>query len=149
MIGFMLFIQVIICILLIIVILMQSGRGGGLNETFAAAESMFGAKTNEFMVKATTVVGTLFIISCLTLAVLSAKKNQSLMEGKSKLSVSSKKQMPSSTSQAAKKNTESVMPTTPAEGTSTAEETPGTSEAIPTQAKPATDNPVQSQPVQP
>lgn len=69
----------IVSILLVVVILMQSGRGGGLTEGFASAESMLGAKTNSFMVKTTTVLCTLFLITCLTIAVLSAKKERSLM----------------------------------------------------------------------
>ena len=77
--GFVLFLQLIICVLLVIVVLMQSGRGGGLTETFASAESMFGAKTSEFLVKATYILGTSFLVCCLTLAVLSSRKEQSLM----------------------------------------------------------------------
>jgi preprotein translocase subunit SecG len=69
----------IVSVLLIIVILMQSGRGGGLTEGFASAESMFGAQTNEFMIKATTVFATIFLILCLGLAFLSAQKGKSLM----------------------------------------------------------------------
>ena len=76
---FVVVIHVIVCAILALVILMQAGRGGGLTETFASAESMFGAKTNEFMVKATTVFATLFIVSCLTLAFLSSQKEKSLM----------------------------------------------------------------------
>ena len=70
----------LICGLLLTVILMQSGRGGGLTDTFAAAESMFGAKTNEFMVKVTTVLAVLFLASSLNLAYFSAKKDRSLMD---------------------------------------------------------------------
>ncbi len=69
----------IFCIFLMLVILMQSGRGGGLTESFASAEAMFGAKTNEFMIRATTILAGLFLISCLTLAYFSAKKEQSLL----------------------------------------------------------------------
>lgn len=80
--GVIIFVHSIVCILLVVVILMQSGRGGGLTEGFASAESMFGAQTNEFMIKATTVFSTIFLITCLGLAVLSAKKGQSLMSTK-------------------------------------------------------------------
>ena len=82
MMGFLMFIHAMICILLSAVILMQSGRGGGLTEGFASAESMFGAKTNSFMVKATTVFASLFLITCLTLAFLSSRKERSLMSGR-------------------------------------------------------------------
>ena len=77
--GLMFFVHVIACVLIIAVILMQSGRGGGLTEGFASAESMFGAQTNEFMIKATTVLATVFLITSLTLAVVSAKKEVSVM----------------------------------------------------------------------
>lgn len=78
--GILIPIHVIICILLVIVILMQSGRGGGLTEGFAAAESMFGAKTNSFMIKTTTVLASVFLITCLSLAYFSSDKDRSLME---------------------------------------------------------------------
>ena len=61
---------------------MQAGRGGGLTEQFASAESMFGAKTNEFMVKTTTVLAALFLITSVSLAYLSARKEQSLIPEK-------------------------------------------------------------------
>jgi len=80
--GFFMFLHAIICIFLVTVILMQSGRGGGLTESFSSAESLFGAKTNEFMIKATTVFASLFFVTCLGLAVISAKKDKSLMSDK-------------------------------------------------------------------
>ena len=80
--GFIIFIHTIVCILLMTIILMQSGRGGGLTEGFAAAESMFGAKTNIFMIRATTLLASLFLVTCLSLAILSTKKDKSLMSTK-------------------------------------------------------------------
>ena len=77
---FVLIIHSLVCLLLVTVILMQSGRGGGLTEGFAAAETMFGARTNEFMVRATSVLAVLFVITSLTLAHLSARRDQSLMD---------------------------------------------------------------------
>lgn len=79
MMGFVIFIHSLVCLFLMIAILMQSGRGGGLTAEFAGAESMFGAKTNVFMVRTTTVLATIFMITCLTLAYFSARKNQSLI----------------------------------------------------------------------
>jgi len=81
MIGFVMFLHALLSLLLVVVILMQSGRGGGLTESFASAESMFGAQTNEFMIKATTVIASLFLITSLGLAILSAQKGKSLMAG--------------------------------------------------------------------
>ena len=77
---FVVIIHCIICVLLLTVVLMQSGRGGGLTDTFAAAESMFGAKTNEFMVKTTSVLAAMFLMTSLGLAYFSARKDQSLMD---------------------------------------------------------------------
>jgi len=77
--GFFIFLHAVVSILLLVIILMQSGRGGGLTESFASAESMFGAKTNEFMVKSTTVIASLFLLTCLGLAIVSSQKGKSLM----------------------------------------------------------------------
>ena len=81
---FIIVIHVIVCILLSLIILMQSGRKTGLTESFAAAESMLGAKTNVVMVKATGIFATLFIVTCLSLAFLSFKKDKSLIMKKTK-----------------------------------------------------------------
>jgi len=77
--AFLMFVHTTTCVLLIAVVLMQSGRGGGLTETFASAESMFGAKTNQMMVKMTTILAGIFLVTSLTLAYFSAKKDQSLV----------------------------------------------------------------------
>ena len=76
---FLLIIHTLTCILLCMVILMQSGRGGGLTAGFSSAESVFGAKTNSFMIKTTTVFAGIFLVTCLTLAFLSSRKDRSLM----------------------------------------------------------------------
>lgn len=89
MLTFTMIVHSLICIILVVVILMQAGRGGGLTESFASAESMFGAQTNEFMIKATTALSVVFLITCLGIAVLSAKKEQSLMAGKAPAAVAS------------------------------------------------------------
>ncbi len=76
---FVLIVHVIACLLLMAVVLMQSGRGGGLTEAFAAAESVFGPKTNVLLVRATTIVGTVFLVTSLSLAYLSAQRDKSLL----------------------------------------------------------------------
>lgn len=76
---FVLIVHVLISLLLILLVLMQSGRGGGLTESFSSAESMFGAKTDAVMVKATTVLAFVFLITSLSLAFLSAQKDKSLL----------------------------------------------------------------------
>lgn len=73
-------IHVIACIGLIFFILIQSGRGGGLIETFSSAESIFGTKTNAFLAKATTAMAITFFVTCLLLAFLSVQQNKSIVE---------------------------------------------------------------------
>jgi len=76
---FLMVIHTLAAVLLMVVILMQSGRGGGLTEGFASAESIFGAKTNAFMVKATAVLASIFLFTSVGLAHLSAKKERSVI----------------------------------------------------------------------
>ncbi len=73
-------VYIITRILLIFLILIQSGRGGGLVDSMAGAESIFGTKTNSFMVKLTAVLATIFLGSTILLAYLSKKQSQSLLE---------------------------------------------------------------------
>lgn len=77
---FILVIHSIACILLVLTVLMQAGRGGGLTESFSSAESVFGAQTSSFMVKATGILATIFFTTSLILAFLSARQERSLMD---------------------------------------------------------------------
>lgn len=79
--GLLIGVHVSVCVLLITIILIQAGRGGGLVEGFSGVESMFGTKTNYFLTRATSVLSTLFFITCVGLAVLSARQSKSLMKG--------------------------------------------------------------------
>jgi preprotein translocase subunit SecG len=79
MIAFIIAIHVIACALLIVMILIQAGRGGGLVSGFSGIESMFGTKTNTFLTKSTAVLSILFFVTCLSLAVLSARQSKSIM----------------------------------------------------------------------
>ena len=81
MIGIVITIHVIICALLITIILIQAGRGGGLVEGFSGVESMFGPKTSNFLTRMTSILSTLFFITCIGLAFLSARQSKSLMTG--------------------------------------------------------------------
>ncbi len=69
----------IICALLIAIILIQRGRGGGLAESFSGVESMFGTKTSAFLTRTTTVLSIMFFVTCLSLAVFSARQSRSLL----------------------------------------------------------------------
>ena len=77
--GLIIFIHVVICLLLIAIILMQPGKSGGLTDSMASAESIFGAKTNVFIIKTTAILAAIFLATCLGLAILSSQKSKSLM----------------------------------------------------------------------
>ncbi len=78
--GLFIFVHAMVSILLIVIVLMQSGRGGGLTEGFGgAAESVFGAKTNEFMIRTTGIAAAIFLVTSLSLAHLSSRADRSLM----------------------------------------------------------------------
>ena len=108
MMGFIIFIHALVCVFLSIIILMQSGRGGGLTETFASAESIFGAKTNVFLVKATGILASLFLMTCLSLAFLSSRQDKSLMSHRLRAPVQNE---PLATEPAAGGSSNSVMET--------------------------------------
>lgn len=77
--GLIIFIHAVICVLLIAIILMQPGKSGGLTDSMASAESIFGAKTNVFVIKTTAIFAAIFLVTCLGLAILSSRKGKSLM----------------------------------------------------------------------
>ncbi|MFA6142903.1 MAG: preprotein translocase subunit SecG [Candidatus Omnitrophota bacterium] len=74
-------IHVIASLVLIAVILLQAGRGGGLSETFggSSTQSILGTKTSVFLKRATATSAVIYILTCLTLAVLTSHKGRSLV----------------------------------------------------------------------
>jgi preprotein translocase subunit SecG len=80
--SFVITIHVVACVLLIIIVLIQQGRGGGLIDSLSSAESVFGTKTNSFLVKSTSIFAVVFFVTCLSLAFLSIQKSKSLIETK-------------------------------------------------------------------
>lgn len=76
-----LIIHVLVAFSLIGIILLQGGRGG-LGETLAggAAQSLFGGGANIVMTKITAVGAGLFMVTCLTLALLSTARGRSVVE---------------------------------------------------------------------
>lgn len=79
--------HVIVSLGLVLVILLQVGRGHGLSTaSFGAdsAQSVFGARSAEVMQKITTAMAIIFMITCLTLAVMQSRKSKSLVLGKMK-----------------------------------------------------------------
>jgi len=79
--GLILVIHIFVAFFLIVVILLQGGRGG-LGETMggAAAQSLFGGGANTVMTKLTAVIASLFMVTCLSLAILSTKQNTSVVD---------------------------------------------------------------------
>ncbi len=73
-------VYILVCFLLVTVILMQSGRGGGLVESFSAAETIFGGKTNIYMVRITMILGGLFLALALGLNYFVVQRSKSVME---------------------------------------------------------------------
>ena len=76
-------IHVIASLVLIAVILLQAGRGGGLSETFggSSTQTILGTKTSVFLKRATAASAIIYILTCLTLAVLTSHRGRSLVSG--------------------------------------------------------------------
>ena len=74
-------IHVIVSLILIAVILLQAGRGGGLSETFggAASQTILGTKASVVLKRATEVAAVVYILTCLTLAVMTSHRGRSLV----------------------------------------------------------------------
>jgi len=121
--GLIIAIHVITCILLIIIILIQAGRGGGLVEGFSNVESMFGTKTNAFLTRATTVLAILFFLTCLSLALLSARQSRSLMKD-IQVEPPAKSTAASATTAATAPATKEVNPAAPATAAEAAKQAP-------------------------
>ncbi len=84
---FIIGVHVAVAIALIAIVLLQTGKGAGLSGVFgaggAASESFFGGRgPGTFLTKLTTVAAIVFMLTCLTLAKLSAapKGGRSVVE---------------------------------------------------------------------
>lgn len=76
-----LILHVIVSLVLIAVILLQAGKGGGLSETFGgASQQLFGTKSTTFLNRATAICAIFFLITCLSLGILSGRGRRSLLE---------------------------------------------------------------------
>ena len=83
---FLTIIHVISCLLLILVILLQAGRGQGLTSAAFGSgnvQSLLGTRTGDFLTKATTVAAICFLVTCIGLDILEARKSRSLLRGPS------------------------------------------------------------------
>ena len=81
---FLIIIHVSACLFLIATILLQAGRGGGMSDIAGGsqAQSILGTETNTFMKRMTEVFAVIFILTSLTLGIISTHRGKSLMEQK-------------------------------------------------------------------
>lgn len=81
MVAFLIVVHIFVCFVLIAVILLQAGRGGGLSDIAGSQpQSILGTQTNAFMTRATEVCAVVFILTSLSLGIISTQKGKSLME---------------------------------------------------------------------
>lgn len=79
----LLVIHVIVSLFLIFIILIQSGKGEGLSDVFGGGSSqttIFGSRTGNFLTKATTASAIIFMVTCLSLALVSKKRGGSVVQ---------------------------------------------------------------------
>ena len=78
-------VYVFVCALLLVVVLMQQGKGGGMAAAFggSGSDTAFGARTGaSVLTRATTILGALFMIGAMTLAILGQRVDSgSLLSG--------------------------------------------------------------------
>lgn len=79
---FLIVVHVISCLFLIAVILLQAGRGGGLSDIAGGsqAQSILGTETNTFMKRLTEIFAVVFIVTSLSLGIISTHRGKSLIE---------------------------------------------------------------------
>jgi preprotein translocase subunit SecG len=126
--GFVMVIHVIACIFLIIVVLLQAGKGGGLADVAGGNQtnSVFGTQTNTFMTRLTEAFAVIFVITSLSLAIMSSHRGKSLIESRRhdlpKRPVATQKQIPADVAEKA-----AAVPVEPATAPEvTATQTPAT-----------------------
>lgn len=85
--------HVVVSIFLIAVVLLQSGKGAEMGASFGSSgsQSVFGAGGGTtFLSKMTTGAAVIFMLTSLTLAVISGQSSSSIMSGKGKPAVAGK-----------------------------------------------------------
>lgn len=94
--GLVIAIHVLASLVLIAVILLQAGRGGGLSESFGASstQSILGTKTSVFLKRATAASAVIYILTCLSLAVMTSHRGRSLVTNSSAVPIAARGQAP-------------------------------------------------------
>ncbi len=71
----------VVCLFLVAVILLQAGRGGGLSDIAGGQpQSILGTQTNQFMTRVTEVCAVLFVVTSVTLGIMTSHRGKSLFE---------------------------------------------------------------------
>ena len=74
----------LVCLLLLVVVLMQQGKGGDIAAAFggSGSQTAFGARAGaSVLTRATTVLGALFMVGAMTLAILGQNDTSSVLSG--------------------------------------------------------------------
>ena len=77
-------VYVVVCLLLLVVVLMQQGKGGGIAAAFggSGSQTAFGARAGaSVLTRATTVLGILFMVGAMTLAIMGQRETSSVLSG--------------------------------------------------------------------
>lgn len=75
--GMLIGLHILVAALLILIVLMQASKGGGLSGAFGTgtgSSPLFGAATSSVLVRATTVLGVLFAITCISIAAIQSRR---------------------------------------------------------------------------
>ena len=75
---------IVICLLLLLVVLLQQGKGGDIAAAFggSGSQAAFGARAGAtVLTRATTVLGALFMVGALVLAILGQRGPSSVVSG--------------------------------------------------------------------
>ena len=75
---------VLICLLLLVVVLLQQGKGGDIAAAFggSGSQAAFGARAGAtLLTRATTVLGTLFMVGAMVLAIIGQRGPSSVLSG--------------------------------------------------------------------
>jgi preprotein translocase subunit SecG len=75
---------VVICALLVVAVLMQQGKGGDIAAAFggSGSQTAFGARAGAtVLTRATTVLGALFMVGAMTLAIMGQLRTSSVLSG--------------------------------------------------------------------
>ena len=77
-------VYVLVCFFLLLVVLLQQGKGGDIAAAFggSGSQAAFGARAGaSLLTRATTVLGTLFMVGAMVLAIMGQRGPASLLSG--------------------------------------------------------------------